>query len=84
MKCTLLAKEDSEDSLILREEPPEYGRKKDWRGMKYELKDFQTTSAKNILNELTETLAAEFQGSLPNIEEIEAALSLDIATGGES
>jgi hypothetical protein len=25
----LLAKEESEDSLILREEPPEYGRKKD-------------------------------------------------------
>jgi len=46
--------------------------------MKFKLKDFQKTSAKNILNELTESLPPEFQGSLASIEEIEAELSRDL------
>jgi hypothetical protein len=52
--------------------------------MKFKLKEFQKTSAKNILNELTESLPPEFQGSLASIEEIEAELTSNIATGGES
>jgi hypothetical protein len=44
----LLAKEDPEDSLILREEPPEHRRKKDWRGMKSETNNSHTTYTKYI------------------------------------
>ncbi len=45
----LLAKKEEAESLALRENPPEYGEKKEWGGMKFELKDSQTTSSGSVL-----------------------------------
>jgi hypothetical protein len=42
----------------------------------------QSIAVADWKTQLTENLPLEFQGSLPSIEEIEAELSLDIATVG--
>ena len=62
--------------------------------MKFDLKDFQPTSERSVLEQsiaaadwktqLTEILTPTFQGSLPSIQKIETELSGDIATDGES
>jgi hypothetical protein len=44
----------------------------------------QSIASADWEKQLPEIFPPEFQGSLPSIEEIEAELSGDIATGGET